>query len=349
METVNVLVMAPRLGTDLSFVTDVDSRVRVVDGSAAYAAELEAQGIHSLASHTHRGPVPPPQERDALLDQADVLLIAAPVLRQLTSRMPRLRWAHHTQAGVSNLWQSDLWESEITVTSSRGFVAATSIAQYVVAGALFFARGLFDATQHKRTGRIDRSNYRIDRLEDATMGVVGLGGIGMEVARLARGLGMRVVATRRSAEGRRENVEGVDLLLPPGGLEEMAGQSDFLAICAQLTAETEGMIGERVFARMKSNGVLINVSRGELVDEKALVEALEAGAIRGAVLDVFHGELEGRPPRLELMELPQVLVTSHASSAGGSLSETRELFRENLRRFLDGEPLLNVVDRSRGY
>ena len=110
------------------------------------------------------------------------------------------------------------------------------------------------------------------------------------------------------------------------------------------------MIDRRIIEVMKPGSVLINVSRGEVVDEDALVSGLKSGRIRGAVLDVYQGELEGIPPRQELMEMPQVLINSHASSHGADFAElVRGLFRDNLRRFLDGDPLLNLVDRSRGY
>lgn len=182
------------------------------------------------------------------------------------------------------------------------------------------------------------------------MGIVGLGGIGKEVARLARALSMRVVATRRSVRSPEHNVDGADLLLPADRLEEVAAQSDFLAVCTALTNETEGLINREVFQAMKPGAVLINVSRGEVVDEDDLIDALRSGKLRGAVMDVYQGELGGGQPRHELMELPQVFVTSHVSASGSDYGDAvRELFRENLRRFLNDEPLMNVVDRERGY
>ncbi len=324
--------------------------VLALDGNAAYLTELESQGALSVASSVDLGNPPSPQEPATLLAQADVLLISHPVLKQIASRAPRLRWVHHTQAGVSNLWGSDIWDSEIRLTSSRGYVAPASIAQYAYAGILYFARGLFDASLDKLAGRIDRSHYQTHHLSDSTLGIVGLGGIGRELARIAKFFSMRVVATRRSVRTAKRNVDGVDLLLPAHRLEEVAAQSDFLAICAQLTQETEGLINHHILAAMKPNSILVNVARGEIVDEDALIETLQSGRIRGAVLDVFRGELEGKPPRRELMELPQVLLNSHISSGGANFAENvQELFRENLRRFLKGEALLNLVDRSRGY
>jgi phosphoglycerate dehydrogenase-like enzyme len=147
------------------------------------------------------------------------------------------------------------------------------------------------------------------------------------------------------------DADGADLVLPAGRILEVAGESDFLVVCSQLTDETRGFINAAVFAAMKPGAVLINVARGEEVDEDALIEAVMAGRIRGAVLDVYDGELAGRPPRPELVELPQILLTPHISGSGDTnvAEPLRRLFAENLRRYLDGRPLLNVVDRARGY
>ena len=178
----------------------------------------------------------------------------------------------------------------------------------------------------------------------------GLGGIGMEVARLGRGAGMRVVATRRSVTEPQHDVDFADLLLPADRLLEVAAQSDFLVVCSQLTFETRGFIDAAVFEAMPGHAVLVNVARGEQVDEGALVDALRSGSIGGAVLDVYDGDLVFQPPRHELVELSNGVVTPHLSGMGTSFAfEGRRLARENLRRFLAGEPLLNEVDSDRGY
>jgi phosphoglycerate dehydrogenase-like enzyme len=286
-----------------------------------------------------------------LLQSADVVLLGYPVPRGIAGHAPRLQWVHHTQAGVSNLHGTDLWKSRVILTSSRGAVGATGIAEYVLAGAYYFGRGLHEATMQKAAAQLDRSPYRLTSLTGATIGVVGLGGIGREVARLARAVGMRVLATRRSVASREHDTDGADVLLPAGDLTGLAAASDYVAVCAQLTPETRGMIGADVLAAMRPDSVLINVARGELVDEDALVAALRERRIRGALLDVYDGELDGQPPRPDLVELPQVVLTPHISARGdpeGS-EPVKRLFAENLSRYLDGLPLLNRVDRDRGY
>ena len=161
---------------------------------------------------------------------------------------------------------------------------------------------------------------------------------------------MRVIATRRSATVRQEEVDGAQLLLPPSELGFLAGESDFLAVCTQLTQETFHLINREVLSRMQRTAVIINVSRGEVIDEEALLEALDAGRIQGAVLDVYEGELDGRPPRPDLIGSPRVVLTPHISAAG-SVAENlmMDLVCENLGRYARGEPMLNVVDRARGY
>jgi len=342
MDEVNVAVIAPILGRDLSFVSDADPRVRVFDANFA----APGQGARS------GGPAAPASHQLAtILAQAEVLLVGYPVPQGLAAMSPRLMWAHHTQAGVSNLAGTDLWSSDVTLTSSRGAVAATAIAEYALAAAAHFARGLHEATRQKAAGQFARQGFQMLTLRGATMGVIGLGGIGQEVARLSRAAGMRVIGTRRSIAAPLTDADGADLVLPAERILEVAAESDFLAICSQLTAETHGFIDASVFAAMKPSAVLINVARGEEVDEDALVDAVAAGRIRGAVLDVYAGELAGRPPRPELAGLPQILLTPHISGSGDTnmAEPLRRLFAENLKRYLDGQPLRNVVDRARGY
>jgi D-2-hydroxyacid dehydrogenase (NADP+) len=328
MDVVSVVVKAPALGPDLTYVSEDDPRIRVIDANKADQEEF-----------------------DAALGEGDILLFGYPVPSVVVGKAPHLVWAHHTQAGVSNLHGTDLWNSSVTLTSSRGVMAAGPIAEYVVAAAAFFARGLHEGMRQKQAGLFSRSGYDMVSFTSATIGIVGLGGIGREVARQAKGLGMRVLATRRSVTAPEYDTEGVDCLLPADQLHQMAAESDFLAVCSQLTAETTGLIDAGVLSALKPGAVLINVARGEEVNEDAVVDALVDGHLRGAVLDVYDGELAGRPPRRELLELPQVLLTPHISGRGdpNNWETNRRLFADNLHRFLRGEPLLNVVDRQRGY
>lgn len=348
MDVVKVMVMAPVLGRDLSYVADVDARVQVLD---ANDAPVILPDHLSSASTADAADVLTARQVDDMLAIADVLLVGFPVPGRLLSRAPHLVWAHHTQAGVSNLLASDLWDSRVTLTTSRGAVGVTPIAEYVMAAAAHFARGLHEGTRQKQAGSFVRQTYELGSLRGATVGILGLGGIGREVARLSRALGMRVIATRRSITTTMYDTDGADVLLPADRILEVAAESDFLVVCSQLTSETRGMIDERVFAAMKADGVLINIARGEEIDEDSLIDAVRNRRIRGAVLDVYDGELDGRPPRDELLELPGILLTPHVAALGDSSAAepVKRLFAENLRRFLDDRTLLNVVDTERGY
>jgi phosphoglycerate dehydrogenase-like enzyme len=343
---VKVLVMAPMLGADLSYAA-IDPRVVVLDGNAAFASEVYDENPHGRPPATEVSR----EERDRLLGEAEVLVVGYPVPRSLAGRAARLCWAHHTQAGVSNLHRSDLWSSAVTLTSGRGAVSARAIAEYAVAAAMFVARGLDEATRQKRDGRFTRRGYEMRTVLGSTMGVIGLGGIGREVGRMAQALGMKVVATRWSIDAPEYDVDGADVVLPADRLLEVAAQSDFLVLCSQLTEQTCGMIDSSVFAVMPPHAVLVNIARGEEVEEGALLDALNEERIAGAVLDVQEGELEGRPPRPEMVQHPRIVLTPHLSWMGDRSGPDlgRRLVSDNLRRYLDGDPLLNVVDRERGY
>jgi phosphoglycerate dehydrogenase-like enzyme len=219
------------------------------------------------------------------------------------------------------------------------------IAEWAIAAGLAFYKGVPRALAQKASGRLDRAAFRGRQVAESTLGVVGLGGIGQHVARLGRGLGMRVVGTRRSSEP----VEQVDELYPPDGLHTVLAQSDLVVVAAQLTAETHHLIDAAALAALKPGAFLVNVARGELVDETALVEALRSGQLGGFAADVYEGEFD-RPPPVELLSFENVILTPHTSGQGGERSPgSLAIFRENLRRCLAGENLLNLVDWERGY
>ena len=211
------------------------------------------------------------------------------------------------------------------------------IAQYVLLMMLHHVKGM--TAWERAQARREWVRSPSDELTGKTVALLGVGGIGAEVARLAKALGMRVVGLRR----RPEPVEHVDELLPPGKEDELCAQADFLVICAPLTHATKGIIGAAELARMKPTAYLINVARGPIVQERALIEALRAGRIAGAALDVF--EIEPLPPDHELWALPNVVITPHCAPASPMhIVRGTELFIENLRRYTAGRPLLNVVD-----
>jgi phosphoglycerate dehydrogenase-like enzyme len=196
-------------------------------------------------------------------------------------------------------------------------------------------------------------------LRDVTVGIVGLGSIGRAVGALASAFGCRVVAVRRRSEGGATTIAAdddarsfgevmLDRVGGPDSLPQLLAESDFVVLAAPLTPETEDMIDEAARAAMKPTAWLINIARGRLVDERALLESLHEGRIGGAVLDTFREE--PLPPSSPFYDLPNVIVTPHTSwSSGRVLDRSVELFCENLRRYAAGEQLLNVVDPAAGY
>jgi len=179
--------------------------------------------------------------------------------------------------------------------------------------------------------------------------VVGAGGIGQEVARLCAAAGMRVIGTRRQIAPAAPPPPGFARLESAGALLELLSESEFVAICCPWTKETHRLLGQAAFDAIKPGTVLVNISRGEIVDEEALLQALVAGKLRGAALDVYDGEFDHAPdPRL--WDDERVVITPHVSAVT-DISEHRglKLFCENLSRYLAGQPLENVVDWQRGY
>jgi len=354
MKTVTVLIIGAAGENIVERISAVSPEVRVLDARGQFEVEypgtwpdetVQRYVPRSLISQSTMTRA----ERDALLAQADIICLRFPFPLDLRARAPRLRWLHQTPAGASNLRMGDLWNSQITVTTSRGYNNVLPIAEYILATILLFAKSLPQAFHDQGRQVFDRRQYRPTLVQGKTLGIIGLGGIGSEAARLAKAVGMRVMATRRSAATRLVNTQGVDELLPAPELAALLEQSDFVALCAQWTQETDKLLGAAELHRMKSTAYLINVARGELIDQPALITALQEGGIAGAALDVYEGEFTGPPPEA-LWTLPNVIITPH-TSVGTDVQQAYgiDLFCENLRRYLKGEPLLNVIDWERGY
>jgi D-2-hydroxyacid dehydrogenase (NADP+) len=264
-------------------------------------------------------------------EQAQALLASA----------PKLRWFQASSAGVDELIGAGFTERGITVTTASG-VHSTPIGEFALHLMLMFAKhaaASFRAQQEKRWYR-----FMGDELRDATVGVVGLGHIGREVARLAKAFGCRVIAVDRA----QADVEGVDETMPLQDLGRFLGESDYVVLAVPLSNETRHMIGKPELQAMKRSGVLINICRGSVVDEAGLVHALREGWIAGAGLDVF--EQEPLPPESPLWEMENVIISGHSSGANAHYYERAvPIFCENLRRYLKGGPLLNLVEPDRGY
>ena len=350
-DPINVLCVARLSPAERARIEAINPRFCVVEAAGWFDGEIR----ESWPAATSERFLPPDStghgtraERDALLAEAEIALVTFPFPLDLRARAPRLKWVHQRPAGASNQKAGDLWGSDVTVTTSRGHAANLPIAEYVIASFLHFARGLHRAAEDRWAQEMDRAAYRPLQLAGKTACIIGAGGIGQEVGRLAATLGMRVVGTRRSAGS--DPPAGFDELSGPDGLYELLGVADFVAVCCQWTPETEGLIGPMAFAAMKPGVVLVNVARGEIVDEPALIDALAAGKLRGVALDVYVGEFKG-PPDERLWNDPRVLITPHISAGSDIAGKTRfmDVFCRNLQAYAAGELLENVIDWARGY
>ena len=275
---------------------------------------------------------------------------------------PRLRWVQLNSAGANHALKHPLFAADVVFTTTSG-LHAINIGEYVLASILAWTRKLPELVdlQRKCEWPSDRwTRFTPSELRGATMGIIGYGSIGREVGRLAKAFGMRVLALKRRVESTRRQdayeINGVgdpdgsvpDALYSPEQLREMLAHCDYVVLAVPLTRETQGMIGEEELRAMKRTAYLVNIARGEVCDEAALVQALQAGWIAGAGLDVFSKE--PLPETSPLWTMPQVILTPHVSGFSPNYEQRAvDIFCENLRRYIAGRPLFNVVDKSTGY
>jgi len=257
-----------------------------------------------------------------------------------------LRWAHSPAAGVGGMLFPAMTASPVLLTNSRGMSAA-AVAEHALMLMLASARRLPEAILAQAGRRwICNDLAGLPTLRGQTVAIVGLGAIGRELARITAGLGMTVIGTRR--ETGEPLPDGVSEAFGPNDLRHVLPRADFVVLAAPLTAETRGLIGAAELRLMKPTARLVNVGRGRLVDESALIGALERREIAGAALDVV--EREPLDPASPLWSLPNVIVTPHVGGFRADYWEAAVgLFAENLDRYLGGEPLANIVDKVAGY
>jgi phosphoglycerate dehydrogenase-like enzyme len=282
-------------------------------------------------------------ELRAVLQRADVIF-AFVVPRDLFALAPRVRWVATPATGVDHMRGTGVLESDIILTTVGGHFAPV-IAEHVFTGILHFAKRLtaFEQQQRDHVWKMTR----VQTLAGRMLGVVGVGAIGVAVAKLAHTFNMQVVGIGRG-DPRGRQIPHVDRLLSRELLPELLAAADYVVVAVADTPETRHMIGAVELAAMPPHAVLVNVARGTVIDEVALITALRDGRIAGAMLDVVaHEPLSADSP---LWDLPNVLLTPHvATSIVEYLPQAITLFTDNVRRFLRGEPLLHQFDRTRGY
>ena len=271
--------------------------------------------------------------------------LAGDVLREVFGMCPLVRWVHTRSAGLDNILFPELVESPVPLTNGSGVYSAP-LGEFAMAAILFFAKDLRRMVRNQMAGRWEQ--FDIAEIEGQTVGIIGYGDIGRAVATRARALGMQVMAVKRQGPPLYNMDPLVSRIYSPDSRIEMIARCDYLVVAAPLTAETRGMIGEPEFAAMKASAVVINLGRGPVIDEAAMVRALAGKRIRGAALDVFDQEplSEGHP----LYGLDNVLLSPHcADHTPDWLERAMQFFIDQFERFRKGEPLLNVVDKRRGY
>ncbi|HTK44654.1 MAG TPA: D-2-hydroxyacid dehydrogenase [Patescibacteria group bacterium] len=295
---------------------------------------------------------------DGPVDDVEVLLrgwLVAEAFDRLLARAPHLTWVHSATSGVERALTPAARARDVLVTNARG-VFSRPIAEHVLLMILAVSRHLPELFELQRERTWQPLEGR--ELRELTIGIVGYGSLGRSVASLASAFGARVIALRRRPDGSSpaspDEDDGfpfeprVDQVFGPDRLHDLLAASDIVVLAAPLTPETEGMIDEAAVGAMKRDAWLINVARGRLVDDTALVRALRDNRIGGAALDTFRDE--PLPPSSPYWELPNVIVTPHTAwSSARVLDRSIDLFCDNLVRYSRGEPLRNVVDPAAGY
>ena len=276
-------------------------------------------------------------------------------------QVPNLRWIQFHWSGIDPFVDQSLLRSEMIVTTLSG-AAVPQMAEFALT--MMMSSGhhmpsMMEDQKEKVWADNKFTRFRPKELRGSTVGIVGYGNIGREIARICQALGAEVLATKRDLktldaggyvlEGLGDSQADIpERLYPPQALASMASECDFLVLTVPLTPETRGLVNAKVLESMKDTAYLIDVSRGGVVDQGALVEALREKTIAGAALDVYP--VEPLPESSPLWELPNVILSPHiAGTSGQYLERAADLFAENLRRYVANEPLLNRYDSKRGY
>ncbi len=308
------------------------------DKPEAYLEAAEAAGLSGrVAIDTlARKDRPSPEQ---LARTEALMAVGAPA--GVLSAMPKLRWIQSMTAGVEGWLAVPDLPTGVTLTCARG-THKESMPENIVAGLLYVAKPYAVAAANQKRGKWVSTVAQ--PINGKTLGILGLGAIGQEVARIAGALGMRVIGTRR----RPEPMEHVEAVLPPEKTDEVLAQSDFVLLLLPATPETDNIMNAERLAKMKPTAWLLNFGRGHLIKDDDLIAAVKGGTIAGAVLDVFRQE--PLPEDHPFWGTEGILVLPHIGGPHPQRDRiVAKLFVENLRRFLDGEPLKEEVDRAAGY
>jgi phosphoglycerate dehydrogenase-like enzyme len=330
-EIIQIVVTTPLDERTMQKIQSVSDRIRIDQVSPWILAE-------------RKGDLSNRENLDLLLGQAEIIygwIHHFP--KKLLERSPRLKWIQTMSAGI-DLLPEEIRGGRVRIVNAAG-LHGTPMGEMVLEMMLMFAKDAPACFQMKQAKEWRR--FRPGLLRGQTVGILGLGAVGREIARLCKAFGMEVIGIRRS--GRPEQpLPHVDRVYPRERLPELLAECDFVVLALPLTKETRSLIGEKELRGMKPTAVLINPARGAIVDEGALVRALEEKWIAGAGLDVFVKE--PLPPESPFYELPNVIMSPHISGDMPDYeSRATDVFCENLRRYLTDAPFLHEVDQAKGY
>jgi phosphoglycerate dehydrogenase-like enzyme len=322
MDDHTLIVIADPSDPNLALLDELPPDTNLAVGSAAEALERAAPGATAILNWN----------------------FSNRTLRELLARCPRLRWVHARSAGLDTFLFPELVESPVILTNGSG-VFSQSLGEFVLGAILYFAKDFRRMLRNQQAGAW--APFDVLEISGQTVGIVGYGDIGRAAASRARAMGMRVLALKRRSPVYNED-PFADQIFGPENRMEMLSESDYVVIAAPLTPETRGMIGEAEFAAMKPEAVLVNVGRGPVVNEAALLRALTEKRIKGAALDVF--EHEPLPPGHPFFKLENVLLSPHCADHTPTwTADAMRFFVEQYKRFRNGEPLKNVVEKHLGY
>ncbi len=317
-----VLVLAEAGEPELELLRELPPGTRCVSGSAV--AKLRPSTEHATVIFNWTG------GRD--------------LLREVFTSCPKLQWVHTRGAGVEKLLFPELLGSPVVFTNGSG-VFSPALAEFALASMLYFQRGFRRLVRNQQAQVWEE--FDTELIAGRTVGIVGYGDIGRNVAERARALGMRVLAVSRSGQ-QRGPAGTVDDIFKPERMREMLARCDFIVVSTPLTPETRRLIGAAELAVLKPSAVIVNLGRGPVIDEGALVSALREKRIKGAALDVF--DQEPLPAGHPFYSLENVLLSPHCADHTPDWKENAvRFFLAQFQRFHRGDPLLNVVDKARGY
>lgn len=318
-----ILVLANPTDPQLSILETLKPEANIVVGNSAEVFATVADGASVILSWS--GP--------------------ASLLRELFRKCANVRWIHTRAAGVERIVFPELIESSVIVTNGTG-IFSSSLGEFVLAAILYFAKDLRRMVRNQAARAWEP--FDVMPISGHTLGIIGYGDIGHAVASRVRPMGMRVLAIKRHVSQAYNEDNLVEQIYSPDRRLEMLPRCDYVVATAPLTIETRGMIGQAEFAALKPTAVVINVGRGPVIDEEALVRALSEGRIKGAALDVFNRE--PLPKDHPFYRLENVLLSPHcADHTHDWLDKAMELFLAQFERFRNSQPLMNVVDKKLGY